>query len=138
MAFHIGPEIDLQLDKPTQIRFGYSDEIINQVTGKTAAKTASAFVDEQKLALYQQNSISSVWDRIGGTIDTENNTITASVTKLGTFGLFEDLTTGPGGGLTDISFSPRVIRAARDGKRPEQDKRHLFARYCNRCYYKDF
>ena len=50
-----------------------------------------------------------MWDRIGGTIDTENNTITASVTKLGTFGLFEDLTTGPGGGLTDISFSPRVF-----------------------------
>jgi hypothetical protein len=111
VAFHIGPEIDLQLNKPTQIRIGYTDEILSQVIGKTAVKTGSAFVDEQKLALYiQQSSNLSVWDRIGGTINTENNTITASVSKLGTFGLFEDLTaTGPGGGISEITFSPRVF-----------------------------
>ena len=63
------------------------------------------------MAIYQQQSAgSSNWNKIGGTVNTGDNTITASVNSLGVFALFEDLNAGTGAeGILEISFSPRVF-----------------------------
>ena len=85
-------------------------KIYRKVT-KAAAKFGEAFIDETKLSLYrQQSSNPSNWDRIGGTVDEENNVVTASIDKLGTFALFEDLTDPAGAaGISSVSFTPRVF-----------------------------
>ncbi|MFC1554632.1 Ig-like domain-containing protein, partial [candidate division KSB1 bacterium] len=116
IAYQIGPAGGMQLSKPAQLTLNLPADAL--------MKSAVSGNDYQKsdLAIFiQNNSNPSVWDRIGGTIDLEENTITAPVSALGTFGIFEDPEGGTGSdSITDISFSPRVFSPKGSGALPRR------------------
>jgi len=108
VAYHIGPTDDLLLDKPVKLVIHYTDADI-------------AGLNENKLAMYRQHGDDqSQWDKIGGTVETAAKSVTASVTALGTFALFEDLTTGGTESITDISFTPRIFAPNGTGVLPRE------------------
>jgi len=85
------PEIDLQ--RPATLRMSYDE-------------TAAA----EKLALFRLGS-DQTWQRIGGTLDKGENTISTAIGSFGTFVLLEDhreykSTTGA---LSDLQCQPRMI-----------------------------
>ncbi len=116
VAYQIGPTGGLTLNKPTKLTITYDEAAIG------FAKGMNTNVSESKLTLYYQDPVnSSDWERIGGTIDPINNTISASVSNLGVFGIFEDLTGGTGTeSITNITFTPRVFGPKGSGFLPTE------------------
>ena len=105
VAYSIGPAGGLTLNKPAQLRIGYDEE---SLLLKYQFKPK---FDESKIVIYRQQIGNPMeWDKIGGTVNSADNTITASINSLGIFALFEDLGAGTvADGIFDISFSPRVF-----------------------------
>ena len=57
--------------------------------------TEVAGLDERTLAIYFWNNSRADWDRVGGTVDTANHTVTASVTRLGMYTAALPMPAGP-------------------------------------------
>jgi len=110
IAYFIGPPEDLVLSKPAQLKIQYEEAELGQD------------IDENKLVLYHQpGSNPAVWTKIGGTVNTGDNTIIVSVNVLGTFALFEDLTGAAGvESISEISFTPRVFAPRGSGILPRE------------------
>ncbi len=53
------------------------------------------------------------WERLGGTVSSDECSISAPITCEGTYALFSDLGTGTGAGLSAVSFTPRVFSPSR-------------------------
>jgi len=109
VAYHIGPADDLTLNKPSKLVIKYDEDFMTQVT-------------EDKFAIYHQDGNNPAsWERIGGTVDPLANSVTASVERLGTFGLFEDLAGVAGAeSISDITFTPRVFAPKGTGFLPRE------------------
>jgi len=65
--------------------------------------------DEKKLSIFKYIEKEDDWDLIGGTIQTENNKISTSIKKLGSYGLFENLIPGTKLSLSDLDCQPRLF-----------------------------
>ena len=94
-VYQLGPD-GLKLKKPVTITLKYSDKDI-------------AGLDEAKLTLYKYKD--GKWQRIGGTIDKENNTITAVIDEFTIVALVEDKNTYTGDiDKLIVECQPRVFK----------------------------
>lgn len=122
VAYIIGPEATtVTLNKPALLTINYGDNLDKFALLKGAA------VDESKLKIFAvpAGGTDFLYEvPIGGTISESNNEITASVPKLGIFGLFEDTRTGSWlpEGITGVTFTPRVFSPAGSGSMNLPDK----------------
>ena len=109
-AYHLGPAADLTLAKPAQLRIHYNPAVIG------------SGINENKLAVYRQKASNPAqWERIGGTVNIVDNTIISAVNALGTFGLFEDVSTVAGtASISNITFTPRVFAPRGSGSLPRE------------------
>lgn len=118
VAYRLGPDEEVSLSKPALLEITYNEAVLNS----NKASLYKAAITENKLAVYRQDPNSlTTWERIGGTVDATLNKITVSIEKLGTFGLFEDLTDGSGSEAPeDLNISPRVFAPLGTGYLPQE------------------
>ncbi len=95
LCFEIAPH-ELRLDKPATLTLYYPDSAL---TNK----------NEKKLALYHSADGKSNWQRLGGSVDVEENKITTTFKQAGVFALYEDLSTGNKAGIMNVTSQPRVF-----------------------------
>lgn len=109
VAYQVGPLEGLTLNKTSRLEVRYNDSF-------------SGGVSEDKLSLYIQSTVNPAeWEKVGGTVDPLQNSISASIDRLGTFALFEDLTGASGNeSINEISFSPRVFAPKGTGFLPQE------------------
>lgn len=80
------------------------------LTIKYGSQPGLSSVDESKLAIFRETDTAGTWARIGGTINTQNKTITTVITRLGTYAVFEDAAaTGSSVALASFRAQPRVF-----------------------------
>ena len=98
------------------IRFTPEDQVLaankpGTLTMKYGSQAGLSSVDENKLAIFREDSASpGTWARIGGTINTQNQSITTVISRLGTYAVFEDAAaTGTGAALASFRAQPRVF-----------------------------
>ncbi|MFC2075451.1 FG-GAP-like repeat-containing protein [candidate division KSB1 bacterium] len=98
LFYHLGPTGEsLALGKPGSLTFYYAGFIIPELP-------------ETGFRIFQFNAADSSWSKIGGTVDDGMDQVRTSVSSLGTFGLFSDLTESQGiGSIGEVDIQPRVF-----------------------------
>ena len=97
------------------VRFTPETEILDAkkpgtLTIKYDSQPGLSSVDESKLAVFRETDTAGTWARIGGTINTQNKTITTVITRLGTYAVFVDAAaTGSSVALASFRAQPRVF-----------------------------
>ncbi|MCP4613093.1 MAG: hypothetical protein GY845_30740, partial [Planctomycetes bacterium] len=119
VAYHLGPDEEVSLSKSAVLEITYDESVLST---NSAGLSKAATVTESKLTVYRQDPVNlSTWERIGGTVDETTNKITVSIEKLGTFGLFEDLSEGSGSEAPeDLNITPRVFAPQGTGYLPQE------------------
>jgi ligand-binding sensor domain-containing protein len=89
---------ELLLQKPATVTIQYSDDEIATVH------------DETRLALFAWSGTSQTWQRIGGTVNKNEKTIKAAITKLSILAVMEDRRPGIGKPfISQVHCQPRVF-----------------------------
>ena len=110
------PEIDItpQTDpgSATQIGKIYSITTTPTFSLKKAAtliwSVAGLSGNSDRLSVYQLSN--TTWTRVGGTYESDTQTVNAPISEFGTYGLFEDATPGGGtAGVSNLAFSNRAF-----------------------------
>jgi len=95
LCFAITPE-EIELLKPGTLTIIYHDSL-------THTK------NEANFALYHSTDMKEDWQRLGGTVNVEENKITTTFKKFGVFALYEDLTAGTKAGIFNVNSQPRIF-----------------------------
>jgi len=96
MAYDIMPK-DIYPKKVGTLTMSYHDSLLLDVS------------DEKKLAIYQYDEIEDGWNMRGGSVDSDKNTISTSITQLGRYGLFESSREGAAFSLSSVNCQPRIL-----------------------------
>jgi hypothetical protein len=65
--------------------------------------------NEKKLAFYHSTNGKNDWQRLGGSVEGENNKITTTFKRAGVFALYEDLSAGNKAGIFNVASQPRIF-----------------------------
>ena len=84
-----------ELEKPATLQVTCDECGVERDRGEVIALYVSTGGDE--------------WERLGGTVSPDESNISTAITREGTYALFSDLGIGTGGGLSAVSFTPRVF-----------------------------
>ncbi len=116
LAYRFYPE-GTKFNKPITIKLSYSDADNNgKVDDPDTCADFYPAVDEKKLALFYYNSSTGKYERIGGTVDTVNNTLTAVIKHFSIFTILEDNNSyNESLDITDINAYPRIFKPSADG-----------------------
>ncbi len=115
LAYRFYPE-GTKFNKPITITLSYNDNDNNGlVDDPDTGIDFSPSIDEKKLALFYYNESTHKYERIGGTVDTANNTLTAAIKHFSIFGIFEDLSSyNDDLAITEINTYPRIFKPSSD------------------------
>ena len=67
---------------------------------------SSLNIDEQKLAIYRSTDGEKDWQRLGGSVNIEEKSITTGFNQFGVFALYEDLTEGGEADILNVNIQP--------------------------------
>jgi ligand-binding sensor domain-containing protein len=95
LCFSITPA-DLDLSKPATLTLTYADSLL---AGK----------NERSLAIFYFPDGQGNWQRLGGSINAEENKITTSFSRGGVYALYEDTNVGGAAGIANVNIGPRVF-----------------------------
>ncbi len=114
-AYRFYPE-GSKFHKPVTIVLSYSDNDNNgYVDDPDTGLDFTPKVDEKKLALFYYNEEKNSYERIGGTVDTKNNTITAVIKHFSIFAIFEDSNNYQNNlSIKEINIYPRIFKPSID------------------------
>ncbi|MDD5066379.1 MAG: Ig-like domain-containing protein, partial [bacterium] len=107
----------LTFNKAVTIKLSYPDDNNNGNVDDPDTKTdILPGVPETKLSRFYYNTETGSYERVGGTVDTAENAITASIRHFSTFALFQDDNTyNENLDITEINTYPRIFSPSKDG-----------------------
>jgi hypothetical protein len=91
-GFHQFTPADATLSIPAELTFFYQDDEV-------------ADIDESSLAIYEWNAVARDWNYVGGHVDTDLNTVTTTIARLGLFTLAPHFAAGQ----ISLSISSRTL-----------------------------
>ena len=96
LAFDIMPE-HIEPQKSGTLSITYVDTNLSNI------------VDEKRLSIFRYEDRNNDWLFRGGTVDIEHHKITSSITQLGRYGLFENMSDGTKLSLSKVNCQPRLF-----------------------------
>ena len=96
LAYDIMPQ-EIVSKKPGTLTFTYADSNLADVG------------DEKKLSILKFNESNNSWSLIGGTVNESKNQIATTISQLGKYGLFENLSSNLSASLSQVNCQPRVF-----------------------------
>ncbi|MBD3289027.1 T9SS type A sorting domain-containing protein, partial [candidate division KSB1 bacterium] len=97
----------LKLSRHGVLHVKYNDTVLSKMT------------DQRKLAIVTHTEADSSWEILGGTMDTQEQSITTAVRNAGWYSLIEDKATGGDQELLDLSIEPRIFSPRGSGHNNE-------------------